>query len=141
MRHGAARAAKLASDLTPTMAQLVLVIGSAPANVEWLGHRLQTAGFEVITTHDLLEGRRKALDDDVALVVLDLTGDNRSLDALSVIHQARLTLPVIALSDRVDMPHRLTAFEAGASDVLVKPFSFDELGARLNAQIRRSTWT
>lgn len=62
-----------------------------------------------------------------------------ALHTLAGIRAQRPTLRVTVLSVRADLPVRLMAFDAGATDCLAKPFSFDELVARLRTQIRQST--
>jgi two-component system, OmpR family, response regulator len=120
----------------------VLVIANDLASADWLGHRLQAAGFEVARVTNLREAARRALDEDVGLVVLDLMPPVADgLDALIAIRDHRPVLPVLVLSACADVADRLQAFDAGASDFLGKPFSFDELVARLRAHARRLTWT
>ena len=48
-----------------------------------------------------------------------------------------MNAPVVFLTARDALPDRLSGFAAGGDDYLVKPFSFDELVARLRAQLRR----
>ena len=50
----------------------------------------------------------------------------------------RPALPVLVLSARSDLPTKLKGFELGASDYVPKPFSLDELLARVRVQLRRA---
>lgn len=80
---------------------------------------------------------RAILGSDVAL--LDLMLPN--VDGLEVLRQARaagVRTPVILLTARGSLPDKLAGFEAGADDYLVKPFSMDELLARVEAVHRRA---
>ena len=64
----------------------------------------------------------------------------RELDGLrllSELRQARADLPVLILSARSDLPTKLRGFDLGANDYLAKPFSFDELVARVRVHLRR----
>ena len=73
---------------------------------------------------------------DVAVVDLGLP----DIDGLSVVAQLRSAerwLPVLVLTARDGVPHRVSGLDAGADDYLVKPFAFDELLARLRALVRR----
>ena len=73
------------------------------------------------------------------LVLLDLMLPK--VDGLEVLRQARaagVRTPVIVLTARGATPDKLRGFEAGADDYLVKPFSMDELVARIEAVHRRS---
>jgi DNA-binding response OmpR family regulator len=71
------------------------------------------------------------------LVVLDLLLPGRGgLALLPEIRQHQPDLPVLILSARSDLATRLRAFELGAVDYLAKPFSLDELLARIRVHIR-----
>lgn len=63
------------------------------------------------------------------------------LDGVSLVLRARAKkcrVPVIMLSARAEVDHKVTGLNAGADDYLGKPFSFAELVARLDAQLRRA---
>jgi two-component system copper resistance phosphate regulon response regulator CusR len=103
-----------------------------------LRHGLQGAGFTIDTAADGMEARGLLQTYDYDLVVLDLMlprldglGVLRSLPASG--HRPR----VLVLSARDQVSDRVEALDAGADDYLVKPFSFDELLARLHALARR----
>jgi two-component system OmpR family response regulator/two-component system copper resistance phosphate regulon response regulator CusR len=73
------------------------------------------------------------------LVVLDLMLPGASgLDVLADARAAGVRTPVIVLTARGAVSDKLTAFEAGADDYLVKPFAVDELLARIEAVQRRT---
>jgi DNA-binding response OmpR family regulator len=77
---------------------------------------------------------------DVAIVDIMLP----KLDGLAVVQELRarkVSLPVIILSARASVDDRIKGLQAGGDDYLVKPFSFSELLARLQALIRRATQT
>lgn len=80
---------------------------------------------------------RAILGSDVVLLDLMLP----RVDGLEVLRQARaagVRTPVIVLTARGGLPDKLLGFEAGADDYLVKPFSMDELVARIEALHRRA---
>jgi DNA-binding response OmpR family regulator len=58
------------------------------------------------------------------------------LEVLAAIRAVKRTLPVIVLSARAQLNDRVEGLDAGATDYLVKPFSFAELAARVRAQLR-----
>jgi DNA-binding response OmpR family regulator len=63
------------------------------------------------------------------------------LDGVSMVSRARAKqcrVPVVMLSARAEVDHKVTGLNAGADDYLAKPFSFAELVARLDAQLRRA---
>jgi DNA-binding response OmpR family regulator len=119
----------------------VLVIGDAPAVVNRLRAELQAEGLMVTGVLGEIEGERRTLGDDVALIVLDrMVPWHDGLDMLRLVHQRRRALPIIVLSARAEVADRVAAFDAGATDFLAKPFSPSELVARVHAQLRRAAW-
>jgi DNA-binding response OmpR family regulator len=83
------------------------------------------------------EGQRRALDDDVDLVVLDrMLPDRDGLEVLAEIRRVRPGLPVLVLSGRAEVEDRVEGLDAGATDYLTKPFALDELTARVRAHLR-----
>jgi DNA-binding response OmpR family regulator len=76
---------------------------------------------------------------DCDLVLLDLVlPEADGLDILAEVRQARPTLPVIILTARGDEADRVKGLRLGADDYVVKPFSVQELLARVEAVLRRS---
>ena len=115
----------------------ILVIEDEPGIVDFLERGLRAHGFEVSSALDGATGTEKALGEDVDLVVLDMMLPGRSgLDVLATLHDAKPTLPVIVLTARGEVEHRVTGLDAGAVDYLTKPFSLTELAARIRAQLR-----
>jgi two-component system, OmpR family, response regulator len=122
----------------------VLVIGDEPVTINLLRSELRAAGCEVTGELDWIEGKRRALADDVALVVLGRMGSGSDgLDVLMGMRRHQPAVPIIVLSAQAELSDRLAAFEAGATDFLAKPFAPGELVARVRAQLRRAacTWT
>jgi DNA-binding response OmpR family regulator len=65
------------------------------------------------------------------------------LDGLTVLRELqrrRPEVPVVIVSARADLETKLRGFGLGACDYVAKPFSFDELLARIRAQLRRGQW-
>lgn len=71
-----------------------------------------------------------------AIVDVMLGADN-GIDLVRTARQAGVTLPILMLSALSEVEHRTAGLEAGADDYVVKPFSFDELVARLRVQENR----
>ncbi|HMJ00352.1 MAG TPA: response regulator transcription factor [Gaiellaceae bacterium] len=116
----------------------ILVIEDEPRILAFLARGLQAEGFRVDGAGDGADGLRKALASAYDAVVLDLLLPG--LDGLSVLrelHDQKPDLPVVIVSARSDLPTKLRGFGLGASDYLAKPFSLDELVARLRVQVRR----
>src|SRR3989440_7962815 len=117
----------------------ILVIEDEPRILAFLARGLEAEGFTVDGVGDGQAGLRRALEDRYDLVLLDLLLPG--LDGLTVLRelQARQpSLPVVIVSARSDLPTKLRGFGLGASDYLSKPFSFDELLARVRVQLRKA---
>jgi DNA-binding response OmpR family regulator len=121
------------------MREAVLVIEDEPGIVDFIERGLQAEGFDVRSALDGNTGLEKALSEDVDLVVLDLMLPGLGgIDLLRELHGAKPALPVIVLTARGEVEERVAGLDAGAVDYLIKPFSLNELAARIRAQLRVS---
>jgi len=96
---------------------------------------LKHEGYEVETARDGLTGLERALKEP-DLVILDLMLPK--LDGMEVAARVRAksTVPIIMLTAKDRIPDRVAGLDAGADDYLVKPFSIEELLARVRARLR-----
>jgi DNA-binding response OmpR family regulator len=96
---------------------------------------LKHEGYEVETARDGLTGLERALKEP-DLVILDLMLPK--LDGMEVATRVRAksTVPIIMLTAKDRIPDRVAGLDAGADDYLVKPFSIEELLARVRARLR-----
>jgi DNA-binding response OmpR family regulator len=100
---------------------------------------LTYAGYDVLEAADGNIGCRDAVAREFDLLLLDMVLPGKSgLDILREVRNARPTLPVIILSARGEERDRVSGLRMGADDYVVKPFSVDELLARIDAVLRRS---
>ena len=100
---------------------------------------LTFAGYDVLEAADGNEGCRAAVAREYDLLLLDMVLPGKSgLDILREVRNVRPTLPVIILSARGEEQDRVSGLRLGADDYVVKPFSVDELLARVDAVLRRS---
>jgi DNA-binding response OmpR family regulator len=116
----------------------ILVVEDEPRILAFVARGLEAEGFAVDAAGDGAEALEHARRSQPDFVVLDLLLPR--LDGLTVLRELkreRPDLPVLVLSARSDLPTKLRGFELGASDYLAKPFAFDELIARIRAQLRR----
>jgi DNA-binding response OmpR family regulator len=118
----------------------VLVVEDDPAIASFLVKGLREAGFAVDHAGNGGQGLELASREpyDVAVVDLMLPG----LDGLALIEELRrrrIKVPVIILSAKRSVDDRVRGLRAGGDDYLTKPFAFEELLARVQALIRRST--
>jgi DNA-binding response OmpR family regulator len=99
------------------------------------GLRANGYGVEWVSTgRDAL---RRAVDADVCLVILDLgLPDLDGLEVLESLRKRGATVPVLVLSARGRVNDRVKGLDLGADDYLAKPFAFEELLARIRANLR-----
>jgi DNA-binding response OmpR family regulator len=117
----------------------ILVIEDEPRIRAFLARGLEADGFAVDGAGDGHTGLKRATRDGYDLVILDLLLPG--LDGLAVLRELqreRPELPIVIVSARSDLETKLRGFGLGACDYVSKPFSFDELLARVRAQLRRS---
>lgn len=104
-----------------------------------VGAGLRRAGYAVDLTADGEEGLWYALGNDYDVIVLDLMLPK--LDGLSLLRRLREAgkdTHVLILTARDTIEDRVLGLRTGSDDYLVKPFSFDELLARIEALVRRA---
>ena len=100
---------------------------------------LELEGYRVTPVSDGAAALEVAGGDDVDLLVLDLGMPH--VDGLTVCRRLRSSgakLPILVLTARTEVADRVSGLDAGADDYLPKPFSLDELLARLRALLRRA---
>lgn len=118
------------------MGQKILIADDEEGIVLLLKDYFELQGYEVITARGGVEAVDKvALDPD--LILLDVNMPD--MDGLSVCRKirSRVSCPIIFLSARAEEQDRITGLMLGGDDYIVKPFSMDELGARVMAHFRR----
>jgi DNA-binding response OmpR family regulator len=117
----------------------ILVVEDEDSIADFVRRGLESEGYSVTWTSDGLEGEALALGGGFDLVLLDLMLPGRSgIDVLSSVRKAFPALPVILLTARGDVDDRVRGLDAGATDYVPKPFSFEELAARVRAHLRTS---
>jgi two-component system OmpR family response regulator len=117
--------------------KLLLIEDNQKAS-DWLCQGLREAGFVVDSVTDGRDGLHLALNQNYALIVLDIMLPGMDgWQVLRSLRTARAT-PVICLTARDSVNDRVKGLELGANDYLVKPFSFAELLARIRAQLRQN---
>jgi DNA-binding response OmpR family regulator len=115
----------------------ILVVEDQPAIADFVERGLRSAGYAVTCVETGEAGQAEALGGDYALVLLDLMLPGRGgLEVLDAIRRKDTALPVIVLTARGEIADRVAGLDRGANDYVVKPFSVDELLARIRAQLR-----
>lgn len=107
---------------------------------ECLRDSLAEEGFQVDTAEDGDEGLQKALTENYDLILLDLNLPKKDgSQVCAELRKARHGARVIMLTVRSAIDTKVNLLNIGADDYLTKPFSFDELNARIKALLRRPT--
>ena len=117
---------------------LILVVDDDPEIVSFLKRGLTYEGYTVDTASDGAEALTKAREREPDLVVLDIMMPG--IDGIEVSKRLRQgsEIPILMLTAKGTVTDRVAGLDSGADDYLVKPFSFDELLARIRALLRRS---
>jgi two-component system copper resistance phosphate regulon response regulator CusR len=116
----------------------VLLVEDDPRVSGFVQRGLEPLGFRVEVAADGVCGLERALVGTPEVVILDLLLPRLDGNAvLSELRRRGLAVPVLVLSALDGVGDRVRALDGGADDFLVKPFSFDELVARLRALVRR----
>jgi len=116
----------------------LLVIEDNPDLVANIYDFFEAKGDTVDAAYDAITGMKFALEQDYDAVILDLMlpgGDG--LDLCGRLREAGYEVPVLMLTARDTVEERLEGFAAGTDDYLIKPFSLQELAARVDALVRR----
>ena len=118
----------------------ILVVEDDDDLRETLAYNLRVEGYETLLAADGVAALELARRQPVALVILDVMLPR--LDGLSVLRQLRArpetaALPVLMLTARAEESDIVVGLELGADDYVAKPFSWNELRARLRALLRR----
>lgn len=115
----------------------ILVIEDEAKQADYVKRGLSEAGYTVDVARDGIEGRYLATEGDYALILLDVMLPG--IDGFAVLQAIRRTsnVPVLVLTARDKVEDRVNGLQQGADDYLVKPFSFSELLARIQALLRR----
>jgi two-component system response regulator CpxR len=115
----------------------LLMIDDDTGLCELLSEYLSAQGFSVQTAHDGQQGLELALQNDYALILLDVMLPSiDGFEVLKQLRQSKLT-PVIMLTAKGEDFDRIFGLELGADDYIPKPFNHRELLARVKAITRR----
>ena len=116
----------------------VLLIEDEPGVARFIKKGLEQERFAVDLATDGETGLQLALEESYDLMVVDVMLPNR--DGMSVcraVRQKRIHTPVLLLTAKDTVQDKVAGLDSGADDYLTKPFSFEELLARIRALMRR----
>ena len=117
----------------------ILVVEDEAKLAQFIKLELEYENYQVTVSQDGLDGLANAREHQPDLILLDwmLPG----ISGVEICHRLRQTgdkVPIILLTAKDEISDRVTGLDAGADDYLVKPFSIEELLARIRANLRRN---
>lgn len=117
----------------------ILVVEDETKLARFIELELSYEGYQITVANDGLAGLTAARDSNPDLIILDWMMPG--LSGLEVCRRLRATgskTPVILLTAKDDISDRVAGLDAGADDYVTKPFSIEELLARVRAHLRRT---
>jgi len=118
----------------------ILVVDDEQAVRESLRRSLRFNGYDVLTANDGLEAVKTVRSENPELLILDVMMPN--MDGLEVCRTLRSEgwdRPILVLTARDGVSDRVAGLDAGADDYLPKPFTLEELLARVRSLVRRAS--
>lgn len=119
--------------------QKILVVEDEPKVAAMLKQGLEEKHFQVDLAYDGYIGARMATTLTYDLIILDINLPHKNGFAISEeVRNANLNVPILMLTALGTTEDKLTGFDAGADDYLVKPFEIREVVARVRALLKRN---
>ncbi len=117
----------------------VLVVDDEPNIRDLLSASLRFAGHQVITSHNGTDAVAKIIDNQPDIVLLDvMLPDVSGFGVTKKIRSMGIETPILFLTARDDTEDKVTGLTVGGDDYVTKPFSLDEIMARISAIMRRT---
>jgi two-component system copper resistance phosphate regulon response regulator CusR len=115
----------------------LLIVEDDPGIATFLKKSFEAEAFAVDVATDGEQGSYVARTNAYDVIILDnMLPKKVGLDVCRDIRKNGQTVPIIMLSVRSEIPEKVTLFNAGIDDYVTKPYSFDELLARVYARLR-----
>lgn len=122
-----------------TLTHRLLVVDDEPSIRDLLAASLKFAGFETATASDGNEALRVAARFRPHLVVIDvMLPDLDGFTVLRLLRERMGDLPVVFLTARDDSKYKIQGLTVGGDDYITKPFSLEEVVARIRSVLRRT---
>ena len=116
----------------------ILLIEDDPKLSKFIEMELGLEGYQITVAMTGLDGLQLARDTQPDLVILDwMLPEISGLDICTRLRKTGVQVPIIMLTAKDEISDRVTGLNAGADDYLTKPFSIEELLARVKARMRR----
>jgi len=123
------------------MARKILVVDDEPQIARVLRMALESNGYEVIVARDGVDALEKFIKQAPELVITDLSMPAMDGIELTRTIRQRSQTPIIVLSVKDAEAMKVSALDEGADDYITKPFSIQELLARVRSSLRRTVQT
>jgi DNA-binding response OmpR family regulator len=119
------------------MTERILIVDDEPRFIRLVEANLETEGFEVIKAKNGQQAVELVASENPNLVLMDVMMPE--LDGFGALERVRefSQVPIIMLTAKADEEHRVRGLNLGADDYIVKPFSANEMLARVRAVLRR----
>lgn len=116
----------------------ILLIEDEVKLARFIELEMNCEGYQVTVAHNGLDGLTRVRETAVDLILLDwMLPDLSGLEICRRLRATSIKVPVILLTARSEVSDRVSGLDAGADDYMVKPFSIEELMARVRAHLRR----
>ncbi|GAL93467.1 MULTISPECIES: response regulator transcription factor [Microcystis] len=117
----------------------ILLVEDDPKLAEFIATELHLEGYQVTIASNGMDGLKIARDSSPDLLILDwMLPVISGLDLCLRLRKTGMEAPIIILTAKDEIPDRVTGLNAGADDYVTKPFSMEELLARVKARLRRT---
>jgi len=121
------------------MSDRILLVEDDPKLAKFIESELSLEGYHVTVAPNGLDGLTIARDAQPDLLILDwMLAGISGLDICLRLRSTGVQVPIIMLTAKDEVPERVTGLNAGADDYVTKPFSMEELLARVKARLRRT---
>jgi DNA-binding response OmpR family regulator len=116
----------------------ILVIEDDIATLKGLEETLHRENYKVICSEDGEVGYKKAVNEKIDLLILDLILPSKNgIDICKDLRAQGINVPILMLTSKIEEFDKVLGLEIGADDYVTKPFSIRELLARIKALLRR----
>lgn len=122
--------------------QKILIVEDEPKVADFIKRGLEEQAFDTEVAYDGMIGKKKATGNVYDLIILDI--NIPFINGYELCREIRLVnnrVPILMLTAMGTTDDKLSGFDSGADDYLVKPFEFRELLARIKALLKRSKGT
>ncbi len=118
----------------------ILIVEDEPKVAAFIQLGLEENNYSAIIATDGEEGKKMVLNQLYDLIILDVNLPKlNGIELCKIIRDNNIKTPILMLTALGSTDDKVSGFESGADDYLVKPFEFRELLARVKALIKRST--